>query len=117
MAALHRLKQNELLSIVRVIQNVIPAGQLQAIWLFGSKARLDAKGGDIDLWIECLQERAIDPVWPRRIRMRLEEELGEQKIDLVLAGPESEIEDRQKRAFLETLHDQRVALWKKNPQS
>lgn len=52
------------------------------VWLFGSRVDDQARGGDIDLYIET---SANDELFARRARLRLmlERLLGEQKIDLV----------------------------------
>ncbi len=55
------------------------------LWLFGSRADLSARGGDIDLYIETTYE---DVHQACKARLQLETELmfaiGEQKIDIVL---------------------------------
>ena len=52
--------------------------------LFGSRVRDDAKGGDIDLLIisEILNRKRL-----RSLRLRLQDCLGERKIDLVVSSP------------------------------
>ncbi|WP_299734745.1 nucleotidyltransferase domain-containing protein [uncultured Endozoicomonas sp.] len=53
------------------------------VWLFGSRANDNARGGDIDLMIEA--EAIQNPV-ERKINFRLafEDRWGEQKIDIIL---------------------------------
>ena len=53
--------------------------------LFGSRVRDDAKGGDIDLLIisKILNRKRL-----RSLRLRLQDCLGERKIDLVVSSPE-----------------------------
>ena len=53
--------------------------------MFGSRVRDDAKGGDIDLLIisEILNRKRL-----RSLRLRLQDCLGERKIDLVVSSPE-----------------------------
>jgi predicted nucleotidyltransferase len=116
MRPVHRLTRTEVEHLLDAIKEVIPPEQLREVWVFGSKARPEAKGGDIDLWIDCASEANIDPLWTRRIRLILEKTLGDQRYDIVVSGPESEIQDRQKRAFLETLKQKRVSLWKREPE-
>lgn len=55
------------------------------IRLFGSRTRDDAKGGDIDLLIisTVLDRRKL-----RVLRLRLQDRLGERKIDIVVSSPE-----------------------------
>lgn len=78
-----RLSDYDLAAIESLfIKNFLPGDKL---WLFGSRADLDKKGGDIDLYIETDAndvEAAIkmksDFLWD------LEQKIGEQKIDIVL---------------------------------
>ena len=63
-------------------------GQDAEIWLFGSRVDDSKKGGDIDLLIK---PASISPgQWfARKIQFlgRLERELGERKIDVILEAP------------------------------
>jgi predicted nucleotidyltransferase len=52
------------------------------IWLFGSRVDDAAKGGDIDLLILSASLTVADKM---KIRLALYDQLGEQKIDLVIA--------------------------------
>ncbi len=57
--------------------------------LFGSRVHDCLRGGDLDLLIE-LPHLPADAVWQAvRLEARLQQLLGEQKIDVVLAGPEN----------------------------
>lgn len=55
------------------------------LWLFGSRADLSKKGGDIDLYVETY---AKDPEQALKMKSDflwdLEQKIGEQKIDIVL---------------------------------
>jgi len=55
------------------------------LWLFGSRTDLDARGGDIDLYIET-SISDVDSVVERKISFvtDLYYKIGEQKIDVVL---------------------------------
>lgn len=55
------------------------------LWLFGSRANLTKKGGDIDLYVETNAE-TIDNAIKMKINFirALEQSIGEQKIDVVL---------------------------------
>lgn len=57
------------------------------IYLFGSRAHDDRRGGDIDLLI---MSAAVSPDKSGAIRWRLWELLGQQKIDIVIAKDDSE---------------------------
>lgn len=73
-----RLKPKEIETLTSVIKNHLNDVE---IFLFGSRVNDDAKGGDIDILIIGTEEK--DAKIMSRIRLELEEKLGEQKIDLV----------------------------------
>ena len=55
------------------------------LWLFGSRVDLARKGGDIDLYVETNASTAKDAIEMRlNFIWDLEQEIGEQKIDVVL---------------------------------
>ncbi|MDX2050728.1 MAG: GNAT family N-acetyltransferase, partial [Rickettsiaceae bacterium] len=55
------------------------------LWVFGSRADLTKKGGDIDLYVETYAKTIDDAVEMKsKYIIRLEDIIGEQKIDLVL---------------------------------
>lgn len=62
------------------------------LWLFGSRVQLNKRGGDIDLYIEVQHYeakhilKARDCFWNT-----LQEQLGEQKIDIVVRDPIQEL--------------------------
>ena len=53
-----------------------------AVFLFGSRARDDLRGGDIDLLV---MSQRIDADERRRMKLKLMDRLGERKIDLLVA--------------------------------
>ncbi|WP_019569037.1 nucleotidyltransferase domain-containing protein [Thioalkalivibrio sp. ALE11] len=63
-------------------------GPETTVWLFGSRTDDSARGGDIDLLIDTPM-RDVDSIVQAEIalRARLEAELGEQKIDLLVDYP------------------------------
>ena len=75
-----RLKEAEKIAIREAVLAEDPAAR---VYLFGSRARDDCKGGDIDLYIETefteglLKHKA-------RILARIWQRIGEQKIDILL---------------------------------
>lgn len=55
------------------------------LWIFGSRANLAKKGGDIDLYVETYAKTIDDAAnMKSKFIIRLEDIIGEQKIDLVL---------------------------------
>jgi predicted nucleotidyltransferase len=68
------------------------AGADATVRLFGSRLDDQARGGDIDLLVEC--PRRVDrPVWlAARITARLQSRLGDRKIDVLVIGADTELE-------------------------
>jgi uncharacterized protein len=71
-------------------------GETGAVWrrvvVFGSRTDPDRRGGDIDLLIELKPGGMADAFrLNQRLRLAIEDELGEQRVDLVLddGNPES----------------------------
>ena len=66
-----------------MIREVVADTDPQAeVYLFGSRARDEERGGDIDLLI---MSQRIGPNERRKMKLRLMDGLGERKIDLVVA--------------------------------
>ena len=65
--------------IREVVADTDPQAQ---VYLFGSRARDEERGGDIDLLI---MSQRIGPNERRKMKLRLMDGLGERKIDLVVA--------------------------------
>lgn len=78
-----RLTEHEAEAIKRIIYSLDSDTK---IFLFGSRAYTEKKGGDIDLLLlsETLTQRDI-----YTIKSQLWERIGEQKIDIILAKDES----------------------------
>jgi uncharacterized protein len=57
------------------------------IYLFGSRTDDSKKGGDIDLLVMSDKITLEDKI---RIRLKLFDKIGEQKIDLIIAGDNSD---------------------------
>lgn len=76
-----RLSQQEKDAIITSAKEAF--GPQVEVWLFGSRVDDNAKGGDIDLYIEV---PAIDSPVMRKItfKLRLEDRIGERKVDVVL---------------------------------
>ncbi|MBX9916421.1 MAG: nucleotidyltransferase domain-containing protein [Nitrosomonas sp.] len=59
------------------------------IRIFGSRARLDEKGGDIDILIETEQKLSDRVATACRLTSQLQMQLGDQKIDVIIVDPET----------------------------
>ena len=82
-----RLSTREIEVIRATVHRLL--GDAARIRIFGSRARLDEKGGDIDILIETEQKLA-DPVASAcRLTSQLQMQLGDQKIDAIIVGPET----------------------------
>ncbi len=62
------------------------------LWVFGSRVNLAARGGDIDLYVET-EESDLGKVFDMRgnFWVKLQDMLGEQKIDIVVHAKNNEI--------------------------
>jgi hypothetical protein len=62
------------------------------LWIFGSRVNLQAKGGDIDLYVET-PETNVELVYNRKVKFvgDLWKQIGEQKIDVVLRFTRSDL--------------------------
>ncbi len=69
------------------------AGADARVRLFGSRLRDDLRGGDIDLLVECPRPVAR-PVWlAAQLTARLQRELGDRKIDVLVVDPLTALQD------------------------
>ena len=74
-----RITEHQKDAIVAAVQDIDPEAK---IWLFGSRTDDQKKGGDIDLGILSSK---IDVMGEIKIRRKICEKIGEQKIDLVVS--------------------------------
>lgn len=76
-----RISDQDKHSIINAVYNCISPKAM--IWLFGSRCDDSAKGGDIDLFIES---PPLENRYERKLKLKLalEDSLGEQKIDLLI---------------------------------
>lgn len=80
-----RLSEKEVTGIKNVILSFEPTA---IIYLYGSRTDDNLKGGDIDLMV--LSDRKISLTEKIKIKLRLYEAIGEQKIDLLTALKDSD---------------------------
>ncbi|MGI9276329.1 MAG: nucleotidyltransferase domain-containing protein [Endozoicomonas sp.] len=76
-----RISKEQKADIVELVKRHV--SQNARVWLFGSRAKEDARGGDVDLFLEVtnLQDtvaRKID------LRLALEDRWGEIKVDILI---------------------------------
>ncbi|WP_418139270.1 hypothetical protein AB9R84_10300 [Oceanimonas smirnovii] len=98
-----RLSEQQQVLICRALKKHF--GEQSRIWLFGSRVDDNARGGDIDLYIEPEVQSPAGIVDARIAAMvDIYRQLGEQKIDLVInrfAGPQLAIYDVAKKNGVE----------------
>lgn len=93
-----RLTENEIAAIKSQVYEKDPKAK---IYLFGSRVDDAKKGGDIDLLVLSKVLSFSDKI---KIRVALYGDIGEQKIDIVIA------KDKNESAFVEHAFDTGVAL-------
>ena len=59
-------------------------GDAARIWLFGSRVDDNARGGDIDLYVETPQRLENRASAAARLAARLQRRLGDQRIDIII---------------------------------
>jgi len=79
-----RLTEEELEAIKTTARQVF--GNDVRLWVFGSRVNPKLKGGDIDIYIEIPNYEKID-IFKFKVKylVNLENKIGEQKIDLIVA--------------------------------
>lgn len=69
------------------------------VYLFGSRVNDSASGGDIDLFIVPQAGESAEALFQRKVQflVSLKQRIGDQKIDVVLAGDQSRAIEREAR--------------------
>lgn len=102
-----RLTPRELQGLLSAFNEVLPPLGDVRVYLFGSRTQPQAKGGDIDLLIECTEH----PGQPftkltRMLWLAIENNLGEERrVDIVWDAP------GHHNAFAQIARNQGVLLW------
>ena len=96
-----RLNFKEQLSIKQTISQFDPNA---LVYLFGSRVDENKRGGDIDLLVFS---KRLGFTEKRKIKIKLYELIGEQKIDLVIAQNTSS-------PFVQFVLEDAILLWKQN---
>jgi predicted nucleotidyltransferase len=88
-----RLTPQEIQVIKSTVKKVM--GRQARVWLFGSRVDDNKRGGDIDLFIEADLQNPLDRVQKKsQLWAKLQQRLGEQRIDIILAAAKVEDERR-----------------------
>jgi len=74
-----RITEHEKSAIVEAVKSVDPDAQM---WLFGSRADDNKKGGDIDIAVLSSDIEVMEEI---KIKQKIWDKIGEQKIDLVVS--------------------------------
>lgn len=82
-----RLTEKEIEVIRATVSRLF--GDHTSIRIFGSRARADEKGGDIDILIETEQKLPSRVASACRLVSELQMRLGDQKIDVIIIDPET----------------------------
>jgi uncharacterized protein len=82
-----RLQPEHIAAIKQATLQVL--GAQATVRLFGSRLDDQAKGGDIDLFVETPNPQANRALAAAQLAASLERRLGEQRIDVVLVDPDT----------------------------
>lgn len=87
-----RLQQYEIDSIISITNTIFGLGS--KVILFGSRVSDELKGGDIDLFIQPIQQ---DALIKKKIDflVALKDKIGDQKIDVILAKDSSRLIEQE----------------------
>lgn len=80
-----RLSASEIETIRTTVHRLL--GDRALIRVFGSRARVDEKGGDIDILVETEQQLQDRVASACRLTSELQLQLGDQKIDVIIIDP------------------------------
>lgn len=82
-----RLSAREIEVIRATVSRLL--GDLARIHIFGSRAREEEKGGDIDILVETERQLPGRVASACRLASELQMQLGDQKIDVIIVDPET----------------------------
>ena len=90
-----RLSPEEVTVITKAIRQAF--GQQARVWLFGSRVDDNKKGGDIDLLVE--PPSGCDELLDKKLQAlaKIQMQLGEQKIDMVIASNSDRLIEQEAR--------------------
>lgn len=101
-----RLSFKEKNAITNAFSSILD-GEIYRLYLFGSRAHDDRKGGDIDLLVVtegAFKEKIVN--CKSRIRLKIFESIPEQRIDITVATPEEMKTD----SFLQSIRSDLIEI-------
>lgn len=84
-----RLTENEIYAIKQTFLDIFESGN---IYLFGSRLDDNAKGGDIDLYIQSKKNTLINKI---RFLASLKAKIGDQKIDVIISKDKTRVIEQE----------------------
>ncbi len=106
-----RLPDQDQKIIKNTVLTLLKNDELVSIKVFGSRADLNKKGGDIDLLIE-VSGMAIDKRrLQQNIRLKLHEKMGEQKMDIVIINIDASKNSEQENNFYAIINKDAKNIW------
>ncbi len=109
-----RLAPSETKIIIDTITNACAKSELIRIAVYGSRADLTKKGGDIDLLVEINKSEHDIETLKSLIRTELFKKLGEQKIDLFIWQKELHLTNPRRYNFYKIIEKEAVDIWRDN---
>jgi predicted nucleotidyltransferase len=108
-----RLSHEELQAITDAIHGASFHEYIQKVGIFGSKACLESKGGDIDLLVEVskLEKPIATLQW--ELKSKIWEKIGEQKIDIFVWYTDLNQNSKEAVAFYNIICKDIRMLWTK----
>lgn len=108
-----RITDAQINAIKRVIQKYLVNGHGSKLFLFGSRVDDSKRGGDYDFLLllsESVKSDFQQNFFKVLAEIKLESEIGQQKIDLILATEE----DLKQKPFLKSISSQLIEIAKFN---
>lgn len=88
-----RITEQQRKAIFSAVKQIV--GAQAQVRLFGSRLHDDQKGGDIDLYLCPCQKFEDEKARRRKFLIKLDEYLGEQKIDAILAQNQNRLIEQE----------------------
>ena len=80
-----RISPEQAVTIRQEVLNL--AGDSARVWLFGSRVRDDARGGDVDLLVEMNEAVAEPALLSARLGARVSRNMHGRKVDVLIEAP------------------------------